>query len=122
MLRNEAAVRALARRVESQATLYARGLARLERLVSDSTGPAFRESADDLAAELARIEAELSGLPGAPLPDSRAQGRSRRQSVRGLARLRDRQGPGRRVDPPVFAGGSFVLPDGSWFHGRRESA
>jgi len=118
LLRNEPAVRALARRVDSREALYARGLARLERLLSDSTGPAWGGAAAwELAAELRRIEDELSGTAGeAPARDA-----SRGRSVRRLARLR--AGYGRpAADPPGFAGSSFVLPDGSWFHGRRESA
>ena len=102
--------------------LYARGLARLERLLSDSTGPAFSGSAGELAAELERIDAELSGRPTAAPPGRRAAGGSRGGSVRRLARLRGGSGLGPPPDAPGFAGGSFVLPDGSWFHGRRESA
>ena len=122
LLRNEQAVRALARRVDSQATLYARGLARLERLLSDSTGPAFREGSGELSAELERIDAELSGRPSAQVLERQAPGAPRRGSVRRLARLRAGRGLASRADPPGFAGGSFTLPDGSWFHGRRDSA
>jgi hypothetical protein len=118
LLRNEAAVRSLQRRVDSRETLYARGLARLERLISDSSGPAYDGSPAALADELARVEDELSGH-GAPAPLPPAG--SGRRSVRRLARLRGGAGLA-PVDPPGFAGASFTLPDGSWFHGRRDSA
>src|SRR4051794_8925960 len=49
LLRNEDAVHALQRRVYSREVLYARGLARLERLLSDSRSPAFGGSAAELA-------------------------------------------------------------------------
>jgi hypothetical protein len=107
--RNEAALRELARRVGSQETLYAGGLARLERLISDSTGPVFRGDAGELSAELGRIESELSGAF------------TREPEARRPKRRPARLGHGPAIDPPGFAGGSFVLPDGSWFHGRRES-
>src|SRR5690242_1053006 len=61
LLRNETLLRELAQRVDSSEPLYARGLARLERMLSDSTGPAFRGSAAELSAELERVEDELSG-------------------------------------------------------------
>jgi hypothetical protein len=122
LLRNEPAVRDLARRVDSREALYARGLAHLERLLSDSTGPVFRGGDAELSAELERVEGELSGRP-APQPAQQAGPRfSRPRSLRRLARPRGRRGRGQMADPPGFAGGSFALPDGSWFHGRRESA
>ena len=52
--RNEAPVRELARGWTRARPLYARGLARLERLLSDGTGPVFRGGAGALAAELER--------------------------------------------------------------------
>ena len=124
VLANEAAIRELARRVDSQGLLYARGLARLERLLSDSTGAVFHGGARELAAELERVEAELSGGPsGEPAPRRRsASGSSRGRSVRALARLRASHGAVSPPDAPGFARGSFALPDGSWFHGRRESS
>ncbi len=119
LLRNETALRELARRVDSREPLYARGLARLELMLGDASGPAFRGGTGELAAEIERVHAELSGLPADPSP----AGASRGGSVRRLARLRPSgRGSGRAVDPPGFAGGSFALPDGSWFHGRRESS
>jgi hypothetical protein len=120
--RHETAVRELARRVESDQTVYARGLARLERLLSDSTGPAFRGGAGELAAELERIEADLSGRPSSGQAEQRAKGASRGASVRGLARLRSGSGAGPPLDPAGPPRGSFTLPDGSWFYGRRESS
>ena len=114
LLRNEGAVRDLARRVDSRETLYARGLARLERLLSDSTGPAFTGSAAQLSAELARVEDELSGVASEAPPSSAVRG----GSLRRLARLRSRD----ETALPGYAGSSFSLPDGSWFHGRRDSA
>ncbi len=113
LVRNEDAVRELARRVDSREALHSRGLARLERLLSDSTGPAFDGSAGQLSAELARVDDELSGIARGTPP-----GGAREGSVRRLARLRSRDA----AVPPSFAGSSFALPDGSWFHGRRDSA
>jgi hypothetical protein len=121
VLRNEAALLELARRVDSQEALYARGLARLELLLIDASGPAFHGGPAHLAAELERIELELGGFAsGEPAPPS-ASGDARGHAVRRLARMR--RGSGRPVAPapPGFVGGSFALPDGSWFHGRRES-
>ncbi len=114
LLRNEEAVRELAARVDSREALYARGLARLERLLSDSTGPAFHGTAARLSAELARVDDELSGIADEAPPPSASRGRSPRR----LARLRSRDA----AVPPGSAGSSFALPDGSWFHGRRDSA
>jgi hypothetical protein len=122
VLGNEQALRALARRVDSREPLYARGLARLERLLSDTTGPVFSGGAAGLSAELARIDGELSGTPAplreGPHPPRPARGRS----VRRLARLRGGPSSVAEPAPPGFAGSSFALPDGSWFHGRRDSA
>lgn len=117
LLRNEGALRDLARRVDSREPLYARGLARLERMLSDATGPAF-SGGGELAAEIERVHDELSGLH----TDPPAAGAQRGRSVRRLARVRRVPGPARAGDPAGFAGNSFALPDGSWFHGRREAA
>jgi hypothetical protein len=113
LLRNEGAVRELASRVDSREALYARGLARLERLLSDATGPAFHGSAGQLSAELQRVEDELSGVAREAPPRA-----SRGRSLRRLARMRGRDA----ANPAGPAGASFALPDGSWFHGRRDSA
>jgi hypothetical protein len=121
LLRNQAAARALAHRVDSREALYARGLARMERLLSNAAGPAFQGGAGELAAELERIETELSGGPAAEASLGGSARASRRRSVRRLARLRSGS-RGAGADTPGFAGSSFALPDGSWFHGRRESA
>jgi hypothetical protein len=118
LLRNEGALRDLARRVDSREPVYARGLARLERMLSDATGPAFRDGGGELSAEIERVQDELSGLH----TDPPAAGVQRGRSVRRLARVRRVPGPARPGDPPGFAGNSFALPDGSWFHGRREAA
>jgi hypothetical protein len=118
LLRNEAALRELAWRVDSPETVYARGLARLELMLGDASGPAFRGDAGELSAEIERVNAELSGVRTDPPP----AGSSRGLSVRRLARLRPGSGAARAGDPPGFAGGSFALPDGSWFHGRREAS
>jgi hypothetical protein len=114
VLRNASMVRELARRVDSRETLYARGLARLELLLSDSTGPAYRGSAGRLSAELARVDDELSGVAREAPPRSAGRGRS----LRRLARVRSRDA----AVAPGLAGSSFALPDGSWFHGRRDAA
>ena len=120
--RNQAALEELARRLDSAEPLYARGLARLERLLSDATGPVFLGGTDELAAELRHVGEELGGGP-APSPSAgRARRLGRAGSVRRLARLRAVRAPSAQPDPPGFAGSSFALPDGSWFHGRRESA
>jgi hypothetical protein len=121
LLRNETAVRELARRVDSTEALYARGLARLERLLTDSTGPAWGGGAGELAAELDRVESELSGRAAKEAPPVDA-GAAWPLSPRRLARLRAGRGRAPAPAPPGFAGNSFVLPGGSWFHGRRDSA
>jgi hypothetical protein len=128
LLANEPAMRSLARRLESRAPVYARGAARLRRLVTDSASPVFTGGAAALARELEAAEAELDG--GA-WPSSRSASSSqlfsggrlaRRRSAREIARLsRRRSGPGSPLDPPGFTGSSFSLPDGSWFHGRRDA-
>ncbi len=120
LLRNEAALRELARRVDSRETLYARGLARLELMLGDASSPAFDGSAGALSAEIERVHAELSGARTEP----RLAGTSRGAglSVRRLARLRRGPASQRAGDPRAFAGSSFALPDGSWFHGRREAS
>ena len=118
LLRNEAALRELARRVDSRETLYARGLARLEHLLGDSSSPVFRGGSGELPAEIERIQDELGGLP----TDPPAAGASRARSVRRFGRLRPVASPPLVNEKPGFAGDSFALPDGSWFHGRREAA
>jgi len=118
LLRNEPALRELARRVDSREALYARGLARLEHMLGDSWGPAFRDGSGELAAEIERIQDELGGVPTGPP----ALGAPRPRSVRRLGRRRRVAGPPPAIAPPGFAGDSFALPDGSWFHGRREAA
>src|SRR6185437_13115983 len=90
----------LAARVDSREALYARGLARLERLLSDSTGPAFQGSAGQLSAELERVEDELSGIAREGAPQSGARGSSPRR----LSRLRTRDS----AVPPRAAGSSFA--------------
>ncbi len=130
---NEPAIRAAARRLEMRGPLYARGVARLERLVTDARGPAFCGGVAALARELATAEAELCGAAslGAALRTGRT-GRlrpRRRATPRWIARRRlsaghssARSGPRDAPNPPGFYGDSFVLPNGSWFHGRRDSA
>jgi hypothetical protein len=118
LLRNEAALRELARRIDSREALYARGLARLEHMLGDSSGPAFRGGSGELSVEIERIHDELGGRPTEP----RTAGASRGRSVRRLRRLRRVARPPVVTKPPGFAGDSFALPDGSWFHSRREAA
>ena len=118
VLTNEESMRELARRVDSPETVYARGLARLERLLSDASGPAFDGSAAALAAELGRVERELRGVSAGPIDGDGVPVAARRRSVGRLARLRG--GPGMAPGTPGFTGSSFALPDGSWFHGRRD--
>lgn len=118
LLGNEAALRELARRVDSREALYARGLARLEHMLGDASGPAFRGGSGGLSHEIERIQTELGGRP----TDPPAAGASRAVSARRFRRLRRIAGPPVATEPPGFAGDSFALPDGSWFHGRREAA
>jgi hypothetical protein len=58
---NESTIRSLAHRLDSAEPLYAPGLARLARLLSDSTGPAYRGDASSLAYELCAAEEQLGG-------------------------------------------------------------
>jgi hypothetical protein len=102
VLANEPRLRALADRLLSDEPLYARGIARLELLLGDGTGPVYGSDRSRLATELSRVEAELSGAWQRPA--------ACREAVR------------TSVDPSGFVGYSFVLPDGSWFHGRREAS
>jgi hypothetical protein len=102
-LANQPALLSLAERLRSGEPLYARGIARLNRLLTDANGPAFRGDAAELAAELAIADKELRGA-NEQLPRRRTRGRSRS-----------------RVEPAGFIGSSFMLPNGSWYHGRRES-
>jgi hypothetical protein len=133
VLANRQVLEELARRLESRAAVYAPGVARLERLVADSAGPAFAGGVKALEEELAHATAELGGAaPGrtavrASSGGGSAQGVRRpdrlfRVGPRRFARLAGRGAPGPAIEPPGFIGGSFTLPDGSWFHGRRDSA
>jgi hypothetical protein len=125
---NADALRELASRLQAPAPVYAGGVGHLERLLSDATGPAYSGGPAELAAELRLAESELDGASPVPA-DAQRPGRSRRGPLRRLARLAGRErlagrahAPGSPVDPPGFAGNSFALPGGTWFHGRRESA
>ncbi len=113
VLASEAALTELADRLRSEEPVYAGGVARLARLLSDGRGPAYRGAPAALAAELESAAAELGGRVtgvGARSRDGRA------------ARGPNGRPEGPRVDPPGFVGSSFVLPDGSWYHGRRDGA
>ena len=142
VLADEAALRSLAERLQGAEPVYARGVARLERLLTDGNGPVFRGGAAALAVELATAEAELCGEAGPGSPSARGQGagparrrpgssmrRARRAARRLGLRLAApatgsrsaRAASSRRADPPGFVGTSFMLPDGSWYHGRRDS-
>ncbi len=120
---NEPDLRELRARLLSGQPVYAHGMARVRLLL---TGAAFAD-AGSLSRELARARVELAGGAAAERDGSPDRGPV---FSRALARLRTAlaggrgervPGPRRRPDPPGFVGGSFVLPDGSWFHGRRES-
>jgi hypothetical protein len=133
VLANRKALEDIGRRLESRAAVYAPGVARLERLISDSTGPAFGGGVKALEDELTSAAAELSGaalertaLEAIPGGGSSRAGRwptrPFRVGPRRFARLVRRGEPGPAIEPPGFVGVSFSLPDGSWFHGRRDSA
>jgi hypothetical protein len=133
VLANRQTLEDLARHLESNAAVYAPGIARLERLIADSSGPAFAGGIKALEAELASAAAELAGaapkrtafetIPGGGSSRvDRWPTRYPRVSPRRFARLARRGEPGPAIEPPGFVGGSFSLPDGSWFHGRRDSA
>jgi hypothetical protein len=133
VLANRQALEDIAQRLESRAAVYAPGVARLDRLLTDSAGPAFTGGVKALADELTRAGAELAGaVPGTtsssepdPAPGStsggKRQSRPFRIAPRRYARRAPRGAPDSAIEPPGFVGGSFSLPDGSWFHGRRES-
>jgi hypothetical protein len=132
VLANRRALEDIAQHLESRAAVYAPGVARLERLLTDSGGPAFTGGVKALADELERAAAELAGAvlgTASREPDAapgsaaggKPQGRPFRITPRRFARRAPRGGPGSAIEPPGFVGGSFSLPDGSWFHGRRES-
>jgi hypothetical protein len=112
VLANELAIRTLAGRLKDRAPVCAPGVARLERLLTDSTGPAFRGGAAALAGELARAAAALDGTA----TGDGSQGPSAGSSPRRRPAIEP------RPDPAGFVGSSFTLPDGSWFHGRRDSS
>jgi hypothetical protein len=103
---NEPALVSLAERLRGAEPLYARGMARLERLLVDASGPGFRGSAAELARELELAARELAGA-ATPAPEPH-------HAPRGPAPV--------RIEQPGFLGNSFVLPNGSWYHGRREGA
>lgn len=109
VLANESTMRRLAERLRSMEPLYARGIAHVHALLSNANSPAFRGDAQALAKEFETAEAELGGRAG---PPSASGWRTRANG----ARL-----PARR-DPPGFVGGSFILPNGTWYHTRREGS
>jgi hypothetical protein len=109
VLANESTMRRLAERLRSVEPLYARGIAHLSALLGNANSPAFRGDAETLAAELETADAELGGATG---PRSVS-------APRGAADAGTR--PMQR-DPAGFVGGSFRLPNGSWYHTRREGA
>ncbi len=123
LLSNERALTELARRLDSRLPVYARGVARLELLLSDSTGPAYRGGVSALAEQLALAAAELEGAtthaeraadsdtPRGPRSPWRRNARRARRVARGAA------APSRGS-----VGSSFSLPGGSWYHGRRDAA
>jgi hypothetical protein len=133
VLANRQALEDIGRCLEGRVAVYARGVARLERLIADSSGPAYAGGVKALEDELASAAAELAGaapertaLETIPSRGSsrldRWPARSSRVGPRRFARLVRRGEPSRAIEPPGFVGGSFSLPDGSWFHGRRDSA
>ncbi len=117
LLANEHAVRALAERLEQRGPVYAPGVAHIWQLATDSTGPVFRGPAAMLRERLAAAGRELDGAAPVPLLGTPGHLRLSRGQLRRMARRRAWVSGG-----DVIAGGSFALPDGSWFHGRRDSA
>jgi hypothetical protein len=109
VLANESTMRRLAERLRSVEPLYARGMAHLSALLGNANSPAFRGDAATLAAELEAAAAELGGHREPQAASDR----------RGSADAGTR--PIRR-DPAGFVGGSFLLPNGSWYHTRREGS
>jgi hypothetical protein len=75
---NESRLRELAGVLRGPAPLYARGLALLNRLLVDGTGPAYVGDADALASCLARARAALDG--DAPAVQQTDRGYSRHDS------------------------------------------
>ncbi len=118
LLANEEAVRNLAARLDSRRAVYARGVARVERLLTDAESEVYRGGVSALAEQLAAAAAELDGATGPVLPVHGAPryrcgacgGRARAAAIRS------------RSPSPAGSRGSFPLPDGSWLHGRRESS
>jgi hypothetical protein len=110
---------ALAQRLRSEEALYAPGVARLLRLVTDGAGPLFAGDPERLREELAVAAAELGGAPPSGVSDAAGR-RLRLQRTGARSRHPRREGPRHGVDPPGFYGTSFMLPNGSWYHGRRE--
>jgi len=102
-------MRRLAERLRSVEPLYARGIAHLSALLSNASSAAFRGDAQTLAVALETAAAELSGDAGTR-PASARRG-SPDAGTRPIRR-----------DPPGFVGGSFMLPNGSWYHTRREGS
>ncbi len=61
-LANAATLRELAALLREDAPLYARGVAILDRLLSDGSGPAYRGSLEQLAGALGEARAAVDGL------------------------------------------------------------
>ncbi len=109
VLANESTMHRLAERLRSVEPLYARGIAHVEALLSNANSPIFRGDAQALAAEFETAEAELGGRAGV-------------SSASGWRGFADGGRPRVRRDPPGFVGGSFILPNGSWYHTRNEGS
>jgi hypothetical protein len=106
---NESTIRRLAERLRSGGPLYARGIAHVGALLSNATSPVFGGDAQTLAAEFETAEAELDGS-------------ATPSSASGWPGFPQRRTPPVRLDYPRLVGGSFTLPNGSWYHTRREGS
>lgn len=80
LLANAAELSALAGLLRSSTPLYVRGIAIVDRLLTDGTGPAYFGSAESLNRELSAARAAMGGHAGHPAPVARPENHGIRQS------------------------------------------